>query len=85
MKFLAIVRVVASLLPILFASIRALEQALPQKEQGSLKRELLREILQDAYDGSKEVEVSFAEAWPSIEKAIAGIVSLLKKIGEFKN
>ena len=85
MKFLAIVRTVASLLPILFAAIRALERELPQKEQGSLKRELLREILEDAYNGTKEVEVTFAEAWPSIEKAISGIVALLKKIGEFKN
>jgi hypothetical protein len=85
MKFLVIVRIVASLLPILFASIRALERELPEREQGSLKRELLREIIQDAYEGTKEAEVSFAEAWPSIEKAIAGIVSLLKKIGEFRN
>ena len=76
MNWLTSVTTVLQLLPSIITAIRAIEDAIPGKGKGEMKRAAIREILEAA---SGQVSVM----WPLIEKAIAVLVGLFNKTGVF--
>lgn len=84
MKFLSIVRTIVSLLPMLIQVIRSVEEAIPGQGKGEQKLVMVRSVLEAAFDASNDIESSFDELWPALQRAIAAIVTALNSSGEFK-
>jgi hypothetical protein len=83
-KLITALKMIAALLPVLFDIVRAVEAALPQSGAGAQKLAMVRELLERYWATATEIGMKFAEAWPFLESAIAGVVALLNRSGEFK-
>ena len=81
MKIIAILKVVFTLLPVVIAAIKAAEDALQGQGKGEMKLALVRETLEAAFAIANDAGVTFAEVWPSIERAIAVLVRAFNKDG----
>ena len=84
LKIIAVMRIIAAMFPLVVEFIRQIEAAFPEKEQGSMKREMLRELLQAAYVAAADGKISFDEVWPLLDKTIAIIVDKFNIAGVFK-
>lgn len=76
MSWLSTATSILQLLPAIITAIRAIEEAIPGKDQGELKLAALREILES-------VSGQVSSLLPYIEKAISVLVSLFNKTGTF--
>lgn len=85
MNFLAIVKLVITLLPTLIEAIKAIEAALPQSGAGAEKLGLLRAIMQNSYDVAGQGEVAFEKLWPAIANSVGSVVQLFNKLGTFRS
>jgi hypothetical protein len=83
MKFLEIIKLVISMLPLLIEAIKVIEEALPGKSNGEVKLETVRNILETSYKSSNDMQVKFESAWPTFKSIIDAIVSSFNKIGVF--
>jgi len=83
-KFLAIVKTLVSLLPLLIEAIKAVEEAIPGKGAGEAKLAAVRAMLEASYAVANDLGLTFAELWPAIEKTVAGLVGALNTAGVFK-
>jgi hypothetical protein len=83
-KIIAIFKAIGDLLPAIIAFVMQLEAAMPEKDQGSIKRELLREVLKAAFETTKDGQITFDEIWPLVEKTIGLLVTAFKTTGVFK-
>lgn len=84
MKLISIIRTVIALLPVLIDAIKAAEAAIPGNGKGEQKLSLVRGILQAAYEAATDVENTFEEIWPTLNKTINTVVASLKTAGLFK-
>ncbi len=83
-NFVTILRLVIQLLPVVIEAIKAVEAAVPQGGQGTQKLEMVRGILQSAYDVAGNLEATFDQLWPVLRSAISGVVSVYNAAGTFK-
>lgn len=84
MQYLIYIRIVLSLLPILIDAIKALEAAFPVSGQGSQKLELIRSIVEQAYNAGTGTLVKFEDVWPVLQKSINSLVGFMNSTGIFK-
>jgi len=84
MKYLTIIKLVVSLLPVLIEAIKAVEEAIPGKGAGEAKLAAIRAIIEGVYATATDLGVTFGEVWPVLEKTISGLVAAFNKSGEFK-
>jgi hypothetical protein len=84
MKFLQLVRIVISLMPVLIDAIKAAEEAIPGNGKGEQKLAMIRGIIEAAYSAATDAETTFDQVWPAIQKAVASIVTALNSTGVFK-
>ena len=84
MKYVALVKLILSLLPVLVEAIRAVEDAIPGEGKGELKLAAIRVVLESAYAVSTDAVGRFDDLWPALQSTIAGIVTALNKAGVFK-
>lgn len=84
MKLLSIIRTIVALLPALIEAIKAAEAAIPGNGKGEQKLVLVRGMLQAAYEAATDVDNTFEEVWPVVNKTINTVVASLKAAGLFK-
>ena len=84
MKLLTVLRTVISLMPVLIQAIKAAEEAIPGKGRGELKLAMIRGVLESAYSVATDVDMTFDEVWPAIQKAVKAIVEAFNSAGVFK-
>jgi hypothetical protein len=84
MKFLQLVRIVISLMPVLIDAIKAAEEAIPGNGKGEQKLAMIRGIIEAAYSAATDAETTFDQVWPAIQKAVTSIVTALNSAGIFK-
>jgi len=82
-NFIAIIKLIISLLPTLIEAVKAIESALPEGGQGSQKLALVRETMQAAFGVAGDAVASFDQVWPALEKTVGAIVGLFNKTGTF--
>jgi hypothetical protein len=76
MNWLNIVKIVLSLLPAIIAAIKAIEEVLPESNNGGQKLQLIRTIIES-------VSTEAAAAWPYIEKSVNALVAFFNSTGIF--
>lgn len=76
MNALAVLKLIASLLPTLISLIQSVEQAIPESGKGAEKLALVKNIL-------ISTDSTLTPAWPAIESVVGAIVSLFNSIGTF--
>lgn len=84
MKFLQVVKTIASLLPALIEAIKAVEEAIPGEGKGEQKLIAVRQILESVDEFADDLGMTFQELWPTIEKVIKTLVDLFNKTGAFE-
>lgn len=84
MQFFEILKLVIGLLPLLIQAIKAVEQAIPEGGKGADKLELIKGVVQTAYDTSSKLSVSFEQLWPTVSGTIQTIVKTFNNTGAFK-
>lgn len=83
MNFLAILKLVISLLPTIIEAIKTIEAALSQSGAGAEKLSLLKTILQSAYNTSNDSMIQFDKVWPVIQSSVGGIVTVFNNLKLF--
>jgi hypothetical protein len=83
---LAIIGLVAKLLPLLIMAIKAVEEAIPGQGKGEAKLASVRAIMESAlfFVSVSEESPKFEQVWPALEKTTKGLVNAFNTIGEFK-
>lgn len=84
MQYLSLIRLVLSLLPVLIDAIKAIEAAFPASGQGSLKLELVRGVVEQAYNAGTGALSKFEDVWPVLQKVIASLVTFMNTTDIFK-
>lgn len=84
MKFLSILKLVVSILPLLIDAIKAVEDAIPGAGKGEAKLAAVRSAMESSYKVSTDVQASFEEVWPVMENTVGGIVKGFNAAGVFK-
>lgn len=84
MKLLSVLRTIIALLPVLIEAIKAAEEAIPGQGKGEAKLAMVRGLLQAAYETATDVNNTFDEVWPTLNKTINTVVTSLKAAGLFK-
>jgi capsid protein len=82
-KLIAIIKIVAQLLPAIIEAIGAIEAAIPQSGQGAQKLAMVREIVEAAFESVQDASVTFAEVWPAIQRLVAKLVTAFNGLGVF--
>lgn len=82
-NFLAVLRMVISLLPLLSQLVQAVEATLPASGQGAAKLEMVRKMLESAYGTMGTATVAFDQVWVAVMPIISSLVSLFKTNGTF--
>ena len=82
-KLIAIIKIVAQLLPAIIEAIKAIEAAIPQTGQGAQKLALVRELIEAAFEAVQDAGVTFADVWPAVQRLITKIVGLFNATGIF--
>jgi len=85
MKFLAILKLVLSLLPLVIDTIKIIEQAIPGEGQGEAKLSAVRGIVEAAYEHGDDAVEKFENIWPVLQKAISTVVGLFNKTGAWSS
>lgn len=83
-NLIALIGLVAQLLPTLIAAIKAVEDAMPQAGQGAAKLEMVRGWCEAAYATVTGTTITFAQVWPALEATVKSIVTVKNALGEFK-
>lgn len=84
MKFLQIAKLIISMLPIIIEAVRAVEDAIPGNGKGEQKLAMVRVALEAAYEMASDLDVTFVQIWPQIQKIIGSVVSAFNTAGVFK-
>lgn len=77
MNALAILKLIASLLPTLISLVQSVEQAIPESGKGVEKLSLVKNIL-------TSIDGTLTPAWPAIETVVGAIVAMFNSVGTFK-
>lgn len=81
LKFLALIKLMPSLIQILIASIVAVEEAIPGRGAGEEKLAAVRAMLEGAFSVAEGLSNSFDDIWAMAKPAIASVVALFNKRG----
>ena len=84
MKFLEILKLVLTVLPLIIDVIKAVEAAIPGEGKGEQKLAIVRAAFESAYKFGDSAFGKFEETWPIITNVISTIVSTFNNIGIFK-
>lgn len=84
MQYLTLIRLVLTLLPVIIDAVKAIEAAYPASGQGALKLDLVRGVLEGAYNAGSGAVAKFDDLWPALQSTIASIVSFMNASGMFK-
>lgn len=84
MQYLAIIKAILALLPVIIEAVRAIEAAFPVSGQGANKLAAIREMIEGAYDVAEDATIKFEKLWPAIQRTIAAVVGLANSSGIFK-
>lgn len=89
LKFITIVRAVLAFVPEIIKTINALEDAVSVAGEGEGKREVIRVLLEAAYNatlkpGADNSVPTFDEIWTVVEKVLGALVALFNKVGKFR-
>lgn len=80
MSFLAIVKLVLQLLPLIEQIVQAAEDLFPQQGTGVHKLAVVKGALETAYTTGNQVEGSFEQVWPTINNVVSNIVAAKKAL-----
>lgn len=80
MNFIAIIKLLVQLLPIIRAAVDQIDDLFPQGGYGSQKLAMVKTIVEQAISVSDLGAGAFGTLWPIIEGTIANVVSLKKSI-----
>lgn len=83
MRAILIIRVIASLIPVLVETIKAVEEAIPGTGKGEQKLAMVRQLIEAAYAIGGNMSVKFDELWPLLNNLIATAVAGFNKAGDF--
>lgn len=83
-RFLQVLNLVSSFYPLLIQIIDALEMSMPTGGNGRAKLEALKATIEGAWGTVQDFGVSFTDAWPALERAVAAIVAFRNVTGLFK-
>lgn len=81
MNFLAILKLIVQLLPIIIEAVKAIEAAVPAAGQGSVKLEAVKGLVTSVADIAGDVDSKNLSS--ALDKAISLVVTLLNKTGVF--
>lgn len=84
MQYLTIIKLVLSLFPLVIDAVKAIEAAYPATGQGTSKLELIRTVIQQAYDTGTGAVAKFDDVWPVLQKTVGAVVSFFNTVGAFK-
>lgn len=84
MQYLAIIKAVLSLLPLIIEIVRTIEAAFPTSGAGKAKLDAAKAMLQSGYDLATDKLVDFEKMWPALSATIGAVVSIANATGEFK-
>lgn len=84
MNYLALVKLIVSLLPVLIEAVKAVEAAIPQSGQGQAKLAAVQSILGAAWKASSDATVAFEQVWPALSAAVSAVVAAFNAAGIFK-
>lgn len=83
MQYLAIIKIVLGLLPVIMDAIKAIEAVLPSGGQGQAKLEALKGIISSAYNAATDTSIKFEAMWPVLQGVITTVVTLFNNTGVF--
>lgn len=84
MNYLAVIKTVLAMLPLVIQAIQALEAAMPGSGNGSAKLAVIKETLSSAYKVSTDAVGTFDQLWPVLQTMIGAVVSGFNISGVFK-
>lgn len=84
MQYLTLIRLVLTLLPVIIDAVKAIEAAYPASGQGALKLDLVRGVLEGAYNAGSGAAAKFEDLWPALQSTIGSVVSFMNSAGMFK-
>lgn len=82
MNFLAVLKLIITLLPIIHSAVDQIEQLFPQGGYGAQKLEMVKTIIEKSISISELGGSAFGSIWPIISGVIGHIVSLKKATTE---
>jgi hypothetical protein len=83
MQFLAVIKLVISILPMLIEAIKLIEQAIPGSGNGEAKIMAVKSVVESSYTAANDAMPAFETFWPVLQKTVTGIVSAFNKSGTF--
>jgi hypothetical protein len=83
-RFLQLLELAVKLLPMIVAAVKAIEDAVPVAGQGPSKAELLKAMIDAAYEAGGEDLPPLASVFGLVDKLTGGVVALFKRAGIFK-
>jgi hypothetical protein len=82
-RFLQVLELAVKLLPMIVAAVKAIEDAAPVAGQGPSKAELLKAMIDAAYEAGGDDLPPLASILGLVDKLTGGIVALFKRAGIF--
>lgn len=83
-RFLQGMELAIKLLPMIVAAVKAIEDAAPVAGQGPSKVELLKAMVEAAYEAGGDDLPPLSSVFALVNKLTGGIVTLFKQAGIFK-
>ena len=80
MKYLTLLRLAFSMLPIIHTAVDQIEDMFPQGGNGAQKLAMVKNIIESAMNMSELGSNAFTTLWPMIASIVADIVALKKKV-----
>lgn len=84
MQYLTLIKLVLALLPVIIDAVKAIEAAYPASGQGALKLDLVRGVLEGAYNAGSGAIGKFEDLWPALQGTVSAVVSFMNSSGMFK-
>lgn len=84
MQYIAIVKTIISLLPLIIQAVQAIEGALPEGGNGTAKLAVLKSVLENAFKLSSDMSIQFETLWTAISSVAGEVVKLFNAAGTFK-
>jgi len=84
MHFIEIFKLILSIFPLIINAVKTVEAVVPQQGKGMEKLELIRSMLEAAYQSSNQVYGAFEQVWPVLKGTVDSIVKLFNSTGLFK-
>lgn len=80
---IAIIKLVAALIPAIIALMKAIEEALPQAGIGAEKLSIIRAAFEGLYNAAADSLPDIEKTWAVVQTVINALVALFNKTGTF--